>query len=352
MTLALLYVFAVALGCFLISRLALDVLVSKMQGRDYALKYDAWLYLLGIIFLAAMSVCFFTPNLYDQIAPLSPPAVALTVLAAGILYLAFTVDIRWVLDAAIVCATLMLLFFLPTRNIVLPSGISIFLDRLLLGLLIIFLTRTAPVLNKQNGIFIIYALTICFGIILIALFSGAPLVLGGLSAVLAGVLSGFFNINALTQKIALNKGACISAAFLLCALLLDLCVEYSTTSALILSLYLPIEFFAALFGTFLHKKALSDFESETIYNRLFEKNSSLPAIWTALAKIGLMNMVLAVFQLYAPNQISLPFFALLLNLWLLSRLFGASEPPSTIKSANQQLFDAIKQGLKDTFGKE
>ncbi len=352
MTVSLIYVLGIALCGFVASRLTLGILVNKMQGRSYALKYDAWLYMLGLFSLGSLSVAYFTPAFHDQIVSLSLSSVILTVFLAAFIYAAFTLDNPWILNGTIILSVIALLYLLPPENIVLSAAYPLLADRLILFAFLLFLTRASTILNAQNGIFLIYALTFCFGLMFMATLGGVPLILGGLAAVIGGILSGFFNINALREKIALNKGACISASFLLSALALYASAEYAFSATFILGSYLLIEFIWATANYFLHRHNSTELSQETAYNMLLSQNSSLYAVWIALAKIGLVNIILACFQLYAPNRFSLPIFALILNLWLLSRLLSAFEPPATFKAANKQLVDTIKQGIKEAFRKD
>ena len=352
MTVSLIYVLGIALCGFVVSRLVLGVLFTKMQGRSYALKYDAWLYILGLVFLGSLSVAYFTPAFHDQIVSLSLSSVILTVFLAAFIYAAFTLDNAWILNGGIVLSIIALLCLLPPENIVLSSAFPLLADRLILFALLFFLTRATTILNAQNGIFLIYALTVCFGLTFMAVLGGVPLVLGGFAALLGGVLSGFFNINALQEKIVLNKGACLSASFLLSALILYASAEYAFSATLVLTCYLPVEFAWAVVNYFLRHNKGTALSKNTAYSVLLSQDSSLYAIWVALAKIGLVNIILACFQLYAPNRFSLPIFTVILNLWLLSRLLSAFEPPETLKSANKQLVETIKQGIKEAFRKD
>lgn len=352
MTISLLCVLGVALACFMVSRLWLGFLAKKMQGHTYTFKYDAWAYMLAFISFISISATFLMPTLYDQIVPLSVWSVITTILSAATLYIVFMLDISWLLNLAVALAVGVLILFLPQENVLLPTEFSPVLDKLCLFALFTFLTRAATILNSKSSIFLIYALTICLGIIFISLLGGAPRLLGVLAAIIGGVSAGFFNLNALHEKIALNTGACISAAFLLSALLLDLCVEYAMPSAFILILYLPVEVVWSLSNKYLRQRKNNTLTDETIYNKLYARHCALAAIWIALGKIGAVNIILACFQLYAPNRFSLPFFTILLDLWLLNRLFNAFEPPITLKSANKQFIEAVKQGIKDSFRKE
>ena len=352
MTVSLIYVLGIALCGFMVSRIALGVLVSKMQGRSYALKYDAWLYLLSLVFIGSLSIGYFTPVFHDQIVSLNLSSVILTVFLAAFIYAAFTLDNPWILNGAIILSIIALLCLLPPENIVLSSTYPLLADRLILFSFLLFLTRASTVLNAQNGIFIIYALTVCFGLMFMAVFGGVPLILGGFAAVIGGILSGFFNINALQEKIAFNKGACISASFLLSALVLYASAEYAFSSTLILTCYLPIEFIWAIVNYYLRHNKGAALSEGAAYSTLLSQDSSLYAVWVALAKIGVVNIILACFQLYAPNRFSLPIFTVILNLWLLSRLLSAFDPPETFKNANKQLIDTIKQGIKEAFRKD
>lgn len=352
MTMSLLCIFGVLLVSFVSARIVLGILATKMRGKDYALKFDAWLEMLVLLLIGALLSTFFIPSLHDQIVPLKIFPILTTVLCAAVIYGVFMLDIPWLLNVCVGLMVGVLLLFLPPYNILLSAPESLFLDRLLLFCLLTFLTRGATILNGKTGIFLIYASTICMGTIFLSLLGGAPLLLGVLAALIGGVFGAFFNINMLHEKIVFNTGACLSAAFLLSAMVLDLCVEYVPSSALILTLYLPIEFVWAIGHYYLRHNQNIALTDQTMYQKLYDISYALPALWMALAKIGAINVVLACFQLYAPNAFSLPFFAFLLNIWLLSRLFGALEPPTTFKSAHREFIDALKQGVKDTFRKE
>lgn len=68
----------------------------------------------------------------------------------------------------------------------------------------------------------------------------------------------------------------------------------------------------------------------------------------------MVNIILAMFQLYSANSFSVPIFAFLINLWLLGILYNTNDGIKSLKEANKDFIRDVKSGLdniKKSFNK-
>ena len=332
---------------FVLARTITGILAQKLATQDYQLKYDMWLYMLLLLFLGWSLIAFFSPNFYDSVNPTSALRQVAPIGLSLLIYGAYLLDSRLVLNLMIATASVLLVIDMPPENFAADFGLPDVLSYPLAIILTYILTSATFILNACVGVLNLFALTICIGLSLMSLQGGLPLCLGFLAAYFGGVMIGIFDANAPDKKLQLNHGACACIGFLLSGFLLWGSSEFAAPSMLILTSFFWAEVLVALFKKYVLRRVSSDMAELTITADIYQKGLPLQNVWFSLIKIGLINIILACFQLYAENALSLPLLAFLINLFLLNRLSRAFDEPTTLK----KMGDALRDDFSNLFKK-
>ena len=66
-----------------------------------------------------------------------------------------------------------------------------------------------------------------------------------------------------------------------------------------------------------------------------------------IGKLMIILLILGSFQLYAPNNYSLPTAAVFITLWFMGKLNNWQEPPQSFKDLNREVLRDIKENVED-----
>lgn len=343
----LIYILVLAFIGFGLARLALGLLPKQNIQTLYSLRRDPWLYMFMLMTCGFVALYFWFPLMADAIFPLTLSALIVPLILALLVYVMFLLEIDWLYYLTIAAVCTAAAFTLPETALMFEGVLPWWLDHLTAGFILMLFTFTAMLLNGIAGVFAIQCLTITSGLAVVALIGGAPMVLGFLAAYLGGIWLGYLNLNWYPAKVYLNSGACAAGAFILGWLCLRASIEYAGPSMLILAMFAAAELLWAVAQRVFHYQRQVSWEEETAYGAAYEKGVTEPAIGVAMFKIAIVNLILACFQLYAPNPFSIPLFALLINLWLLNILYKAPDAEKTFAQTNAEVIKTLKDGLED-----
>ena len=343
-------IYGVLLICtgFVCSRLVLNFLKNESEtAGQYVFNRDSWLYMFMLMCVGLFSVFFLMPDFNDIIVPIK--AVSLWVLLglSLVIYIAFLMETDWLLYVTVAVSSLILTFMVPNDILLFGGLVSFWIDRLIAAAIIFIFTASAQWFNNLPGIFAIQSLTITIGLCVIAIVGGVSHILGFAGACLAGIWLGYLHLNWFPEWLKINNGACVSAMFIFSGLLLDGALEMAGPSMLILVMYPLTEIIWSLVRRYIFSVKQRDWQDNTAYMSIADKGVMAETVGTAVAKIGLVNVVLACFQLFSVNGFSIPLFAFVADLWLLGMLYNADEKNPSFKEINRDFINNVKGGLKN-----
>lgn len=350
----LIYLLVLAAAGFAVSRIALNFLQTGNRRVVYTFLKDPWLYMFLAMAAGTFGLYTFTPDFKDSLAVPGFWQILLPFVSAALIYVAFLLEIKKLYCLTIIAAAGLTAFWVPETELAFGGLLPWWADRTAAAAVLALVSAGAIILNGMAGIFGIFFITLSAGTALLSQIGGLPLVLGFIGAFWAGIWLGYLNLNWYPDSIYLNNGACASAAFLGAWLLIRGALELAGPSVLILAAYFVAELLWVFVRRYVFNLNYPDIWNYTSYTAVYEKGVSVPAIDTAIAKIGLVNTILAAFQLYSPNGFSIPFFALLIDLWLMNLLYHAGEQAQTFGDANKALVKNVKEGIEEirrSFGK-
>ena len=168
---------------------------------------------------------------------------------------------------------------------------------------------------------------------------------GNFAAALLGALTALLVYNWYPAKLLLNDGACVSLGFLLGWLTILTAREGTGSCALIYAMYYILVICWAV-----GRKLIANdgsLVSNTPYYRLNASGLSPAEIGQNVAKLLTVLLVLGSFQVYAPNNYSLPLAAALVTLWFMSKLNNWQEPQQSLKDINREVIRDIKDNVED-----
>lgn len=344
----LVYVLILTLAGFTASRLAFALINPETEQSDYSFRKDPFVALYLLMAAGIAAIYFFGPAFSDFIFPMTSLAVFLPLIFAALIYGIFLLEMDGLFNIAVIVSALAVAFLLPEKALVFEGLLPWGADHLLAAFILAVIALGAGVLNGLSGVFGLQCTAVALGISAVALIGGLPMVFGLWGAYLGGVWLGFINFNWYPEKIRLNRGACVSAAFLLGCTALRGAAEFSGPSMLILEMYFIAELIWIVTHRYVFNQRRPDWADNASYMSVFESGVTVPAINVAVAKIVAVNIILGCFQLFAPNAFSIPLFALLVNLWLINLLNNAAAgEENSLKAANRALVKNVKDGLKE-----
>ena len=339
---------AAFLVCFLAAlvglRLAASELSSPVPGSSW--RCDAFLPVLLVSFAAFVLLFAFANRTYDQIFPLTWVDLLLAFVSAAAVYAVslFKKTGRFALPA-LAGAVLLCTAFLPADFMLFQNHLPFWGDRFCIVLLWTLFAWCFRYMNGIDGIASLQASGFVCGLLILSVLGGLPLLYGNFAAALLGALTALLVYNWYPAKLLLKDGACVSLGFLLGWLTILTAREGTGSCALIYAMYYILEICWAV-----GRKLIANdgsLVSNTLYYRLNASGLSPAEIGQNVAKLLTVLLVLGSFQVYAPNNYSLPLAAALVALWFMSKLNNWQEPQQSLKDINREVIRDIKDNVED-----
>ncbi len=330
---------------FVLSRLLLTFSQTEASVQGIYKRYrDSSIVLALLVFGGVAAIFYNMPVKFDVVAPAAGYVLPVVFALAVVIYIVFWFENKLLLNVVLLSASAVMVMMLPD-NIIFEGQLPVWADKIVAAAFIFIFVNGAKNINLLAGIFGVQAAVIVAGTALLALFGGLPFYLGVIGAYLAGVWLGFLNLNWFPSKVYINSGACVASAYVLAWVILQGASEFAAPSMLILCMYFITENLWALAQRFIFNVKNNDFSENTASYIAFAKGLDVTAIGVAVAKINVVNLILALFQLYSANTYSVPLFAFLINLWLLGILHNVDNENKTLKEVNQEFVKGFKDGL-------
>lgn len=348
MEFAYIITFAAFLVCFLTALIGLRLAASKHTPliSDNSLRRDSFLPVLLVSFAAFALLLAFSNETYDQIFPLTWSDLLLAFISTSAIYTAFLftknnrLGLMTLIFFVLLCTAL-----LPNDFLLFQNHLPFWGDRLCIFLFWTMFAWCFRYLNGIVGIASLQASGFACGLLILSILGGLPLLYGNFAAAVLGALTALLIYNWYPAKLLLKDGACVSLGFLLGWLAILTAREGSGSCALIYSMYYLLEICWSAGRKLLAKDG--SLVSNTLYYRLNTSGLSPAEIGQNIAKLLTILLVLGSFQIYAPNNYSLPLAAALITLWFMSKLNNWQNPEQSLKDINREIIRDIKDNVED-----
>lgn len=304
----------------------------------YLIKHDPFIYIFFTTLVGTFLIYWFTPDLSDSVSPLSNLQTVLPFLASALLYICYLLadsnrriyTFLCIFFGALICSSSINLQASPLNDTI-PIPFQI----IGIALFITCVTLSSKLLIGLPSIFSLFIVTGLLGITLLSFLGGLPFLFALFACFSLGIWFAVYQNNRFQKNILLNDYALMSTTLLICTLFAHAISEFSGPSVLILTFYPLSELLCALFTAYILNQKEQDLYLNTAYIHAYRQGASISVLQTLLLKISILNIALASFQLYSVNSFTLPLVGLLLNLWLLSKLYASDVPPLTTEDSKE-----------------
>lgn len=166
-----------------------------------------------------------------------------------------------------ICVVALCLYIMPSSDRVFSSNWPLVIDRLFTGICWIWFINLFNFMDGIDGLAASESVTISFGILLIGIIVGVPVVWLFAAAALFGSSLGFLPWNWHPSKIILGDVGAIPMGFLLGFLLIQLAVHQLLLAAIILPLYFILDATITIFKRLAHGKNIVHAHREHFYQK-------------------------------------------------------------------------------------
>lgn len=341
---------ATFLGCFLITYAWFSFITRKLSSESFTfpLGRNIFLPLFIMTYSGITFLYFFLPEQHDQLFDLSYLNIAVIFLSTLFIYLISlwprTAKANWLFFLAAATAGTV---FLPSDFLLFEGTIPFWADRLSLVLLWATFAWGYKYLNGIDGLVATQTSLSMAGLAALAFLGALPMLTGSFAGILLAAVAAFAVYNWYPAELSLNSAGCQALGFLTGWLFTIAAVEGDASCCLILSLYYLVEFVWAATLKLSRKPQHQIMENNTFYYQTNLSGLSPASICENIFKVNALLVIFAGFQIYAPNNYSLPALGLILTLWFISHLRNWQEPVRSFKELNQETLRDIKDNLED-----
>ena len=271
-------------------------------------------------FLGCLACSFIIPDQNDALVPVSFWSVPVVFASAVILSLGLHFFQNKFLQFLLLALACTLNTVLLPDNISLTEGLlPDYAEKGILVLSWILFAWFYNILNSVDGVLPIQSLSLTIGLILMYIIGIMPELYTGWTGVFAAILLSFACFNNYPAILSLNNKDCRLIGFFIGWLMILASIEGNASCVLILSMYYIYEIIIAGLKKLSFQKRFKNFEENTFYNQLNALGASPKNICEFIGRINLILMLLAGFQIYAPNQYTMGIIAFFAVFWMTSR---------------------------------
>lgn len=309
-----------------------------------------------LVFAAALAYALFAWNDLDFISQASPLKFLAPLIAA--LPIAVLPFVRGKTPGAsplIKLALRALLMFLLAAAVLVGFNFKIdFLGTLpsLAGQLLAALIWTAIALSLRllNGCPALAAAQTAgagIGILILSFIGAAPFALGFEGACLAATAVAFLPYNWYPAVLELKDKGADLLGFVLGGLLIYCAVEGAAAPAVIFIMLLICETVFALLQKLTFLPVFANLKANTAYAKAAASGLNPAIIAGHVLRINVLMILFGCFQVYAPNQFSLPLVCAVVTAWQMYRLMNWSTLTSGLKETNRAVVNELKKNFSD-----
>ena len=326
MSFALIYAISALLICFTLSTFFLSRLQTDIYPEDYEFQYDPFWIIISVLLIGGSIAFYFFPEQYDSIQSYSLLHFLLPPIFGGIIYFIYLLGFPILTHLIILGFSLSMTPLLPESFYLFPEYLLPWQDRCITAILLYLATISLPLLNCIGGLASLQFIVITTITFILSYFNYIPTFFMVISAVYFGVMMAFLFYSWPPEKLIMSQGAFLGIGFVAANFLLLGACEYADGSVFIASSFMFTELMCALYNRFIFGNATEYLFMNTYSFRISQEGKYELVTIQRIIKIFVINGVLAVIQVFAPDRLALPLFSILLNLWFLSILSGDTKP--------------------------
>lgn len=340
--------FVAFLVCFLATLIGLRLICAhtETQPQTTSWKSDAFLPFLSITILAFILFFALGNNPQDQIFELSLTEFSITLVAFIGLYISAFSKYANRLSFALLLVFATLCSLLQPQDFALFQGyLPLWADRLCTIVLWVVFAWCFRYLNGIDGMATTQASSLVAGLFIISIMEGLPILYGNFSISFLGASLALLVYNWYPAKLMLKDNSCTTLGFMLGWLIILSAREGMGGCALIFITYYILEILWALGNKLVNDKG--NFVSNTLYYQTNTSGLSPAITCQSIAKLLTILLVLGCFQVYAPNNYSLPIASAFITLWFMNKLHNWQNQPQSLKEINQEVIQEIKDNVEN-----
>ena len=344
--------FFISLGifliCFLSTLVGLRIILSKVENEPLPASWrqDAFLPVLTVTIIAFVLLFFFGNNPQDQIFQLSVTEFGIVLIASIFLYVSFFLKNSFIISLIFLTAlTTICTLLMPKDFSLFQNSLPFWVDRLCIIVLWTAFSWFFRYLNGIDGIAALQASNQLLGLFLVSILGGLPLLYGNFCAAFLGAVTALLIYTWYPSKLPLKDGSCTTLGFLSGWILLLSAQEGMKGCSLILITYYILEIFWATGNKLISDKG--KFVANTLYYQTNVSGMSPALTCQSIYKLFIVLLVLSCFQVYAPNNYSLPLASALITLWFMNKLHNWQNQPQSFSEINREVIQDIKNNVDD-----
>lgn len=283
----------------------------------------------------------------DFISPSSALAFLMPLLAAlpvaALIFFPLKLIFRWLIFFSL--ASLVLICF--NIETILFSNLPLWSNQLIVAFLWSIVATGLRVLNGEPTLVVSEILCSGLGIFILSLIGAVPFALGLTNACLFAVSLAFLLYNWYPPALSLKDSEVDLLGFLIGGQLAWCVAEGSAAPAVILIMLFICELLFALAQKLTFLPAFADIKQDTAYAKAVSSGLSQATVASHFLRINLLLVLFGCFQVYAPNQISIPLVCAAITAWQLYRLIHWSTLTSGIRETNQAVAAELKKNFAE-----
>ena len=324
--------------CFTIATFILSRIPTNIISAEYELKIDPLWPVLTIMLLGAICVYCFFPQQFDAVKDYGFVDFSLPFILAAIIYFCYLIGIDWLTNIIIFISSLIISFMQPNNFLIFSGELPLWQDRLIVTLVLFIITRGLGIMNGLGGLASIQFITVMIISVVLSYFGAAPKILACLALCYIGTMLAFACFSWPPEKLIMTNGGFTAIGFVLGCFVINMSVEYADASMFIACSYIFTEVGYLIYNRFLLNQEEEYAFMNTKYYSISNNGEYEEYVVKNSLKIFAVNMFLAVLQISANERFALPFFSIMINMWLLSIISGETKP--------EDVMSMTKLGLK------
>lgn len=326
------------LVCFTITTFCLSRIQSEIYPEEYDFKLDPLVGIWLSMLVGGIGVYFIVPDYFDMIKDYNILDFILPFILALVIYVFHMLDIAILSNVVILLSSFCMTFLLPDNFYLFPEYLSKWQDRLAITAILFVITKGMGLINGLGGVGALQFMTVMVVSFILTLLNMAPAVLGILAMAYFGAMLAFLFYSWPPEKLIVTTGGFVAIGFILACFMLNMSVECVEAPMFISCSFLFTETSIVLYNRYILNQKEEYSYMNTSYYKLSNYGEYEQYVVRGVVKIFIVNIALALLQLYSFERIALPVFSIAINLWMLSILSGETSPT--------EVFSITRTGFK------
>jgi UDP-N-acetylmuramyl pentapeptide phosphotransferase/UDP-N-acetylglucosamine-1-phosphate transferase len=218
------------------------------------------------------------------------------------------------------------------NTFILPDDVNIFgyiipswAERIIVAIIWSLFAQMYFVINGVDGIVSLQSLSVCLGIMIITVLGMLPIAYGCYSGIFIALFLAFSLINSYPMSLSLTTSQSRALGLIIGWLGLLTALEGAGSCFIVLSMYYIYETGFALLKRINPQTQFKLLTNNTFYARLADAGISPQNIYRFISRINLVMILLAGFQIYAPNNYTMIILAVFMIFWMIAKVTSTKE---------------------------